>query len=320
MLKALSDRYISHYETTQGRVLLYFDEDVFEFRFAKVPDELVAETPPMSLGGGMGMSAVHSSSSLSSSSSSQSEPSSKSETESSPSSDSEEERAHRLEELQDQTQDQSRASLCCLKLKMNHSIFTAVLLGAVYVLAKVEGHIDIQVIACQTNDTAPEHEDLLDGDEMFYVDFKNKEIILTLPDFADKFNTPGWYEQAQVEHATCLNNLEVAVKSENDPPEAIDPPESTVYAREEVELGKKNILICFVNNFHPAPVKVTWTKNNAEVKDGVTLSRYYPNRDLTFQQFSTLSITPEEGDAYSCTVEHKGLQDPLTKIWGEDPV
>ncbi|XP_061101898.1 H-2 class II histocompatibility antigen, A-U alpha chain-like [Conger conger] len=197
---------------------------------------------------------------------------------------------------------------------MNHSIFTAVLLGAVYVLAKVEAHINIAVRACQTNDTAPEDEVQLDGDEMFYVDFKNKEVILSLPDFADKF-TESWYESAQANHAICLNNLDVSVKSENDPPEAIDPPESTVYAMEELELGKKNILICFVNNFYPAPVKVKWTKNNAEVKDGVTLSRYYPNPDFTFQQFSTLSITPEEGDVYSCTVEHKGLQYPLTKIW-----
>uniref|UniRef100_A0A0E9XZ38 Ig-like domain-containing protein n=1 Tax=Anguilla anguilla TaxID=7936 RepID=A0A0E9XZ38_ANGAN len=84
---------------------------------------------------------------------------------------------------------------------------------------------------------------------------------------------------------------------------------------EEVELGKSNSLICFVTNFYPPLVKVKWTKNNVEVKDGVTLSRYYPNPDLTFQQFSTLSITPQEGDVYSCSVEHKGLAEPLTRIW-----
>ncbi|XP_061102280.1 H-2 class II histocompatibility antigen, A-U alpha chain-like [Conger conger] len=181
---------------------------------------------------------------------------------------------------------------------------------------QIKGHIIIQARVCNTNDTAPEEELELDGDEILYIDFKNKEIILTLPDFADKLgHSEGWYEQAQGAHAICLNNLDVSVKAQKSPPEAIDPPESTVYAREEVELGKKNILICFVNNFYPAPVKMTWTKNNAEVKDGVTLSRYYPNRDFTYQQFSTLSITPEEGDVYSCTVEHKGLEDPLTKIW-----
>ncbi|XP_014032556.2 bromodomain containing 2 isoform X7 [Salmo salar] len=66
-------------------------QDVFEFCFAKMPDEPAA--PPASMGG-------HSSSSSSSSSSSESDPSS--ESDSSPSSDSEEERAHRLAELQEQ--------------------------------------------------------------------------------------------------------------------------------------------------------------------------------------------------------------------------
>ncbi|XP_041759105.1 bromodomain-containing protein 2 isoform X7 [Coregonus clupeaformis] len=68
-------------------------QDVFEFCFAKMPDEPAA--PPASMGG-------HSSSSSSSSSSSESDPSSESESDSSPSSDSEEERAHRLAELQEQ--------------------------------------------------------------------------------------------------------------------------------------------------------------------------------------------------------------------------
>uniref|UniRef100_A0A8C9SAI4 Bromodomain-containing protein 2 n=1 Tax=Scleropages formosus TaxID=113540 RepID=A0A8C9SAI4_SCLFO len=72
-------------------------QDVFEFRFAKMPDEPVEETTT-ALGGGMSLSTGHSSSS----SSSESEPSSDSESESSPSSDSEVERAHRLAELQEQ--------------------------------------------------------------------------------------------------------------------------------------------------------------------------------------------------------------------------
>uniref|UniRef100_A0A8C9S604 Bromodomain-containing protein 2 n=1 Tax=Scleropages formosus TaxID=113540 RepID=A0A8C9S604_SCLFO len=79
-------------------------QDVFEFRFAKMPDEPVEETTT-ALGGGMSLSTGHSSSS----SSSESEPSSDSESESSPSSDSEVERAHRLAELQEQVCTQLRA-------------------------------------------------------------------------------------------------------------------------------------------------------------------------------------------------------------------
>uniref|UniRef100_A0A096M4C5 Bromodomain-containing protein 2 n=1 Tax=Poecilia formosa TaxID=48698 RepID=A0A096M4C5_POEFO len=74
-------------------------QDVFEFRFAKMPDEPPMEHTAMSVIGHP-----------TSSSSSESEPSSDSEeSESSLSSDSEEERAHRLAELQDQVCTQLRA-------------------------------------------------------------------------------------------------------------------------------------------------------------------------------------------------------------------
>eukprot|EP00063_Salmo_salar_P057715 XP_014032550.1 PREDICTED: bromodomain containing 2 isoform X1 [Salmo salar] len=86
-------------------------QDVFEFCFAKMPDEPAA--PPASMGG-------HSSSSSSSSSSSESDPSS--ESDSSPSSDSEEERAHRLAELQEQV---------CTQLKAVHEQLAALSQGPV---------------------------------------------------------------------------------------------------------------------------------------------------------------------------------------------
>uniref|UniRef100_A0A0E9XYE5 Immunoglobulin C1-set domain-containing protein n=1 Tax=Anguilla anguilla TaxID=7936 RepID=A0A0E9XYE5_ANGAN len=57
--------------------------------------------------------------------------------------------------------------------------------------------------------------------------------------------------QVQANHEICINNLNVAVQAEKDPPEEIDPPQSTIYSMEEVELGKSNSLICFVNNFFP---------------------------------------------------------------------
>uniref|UniRef100_A0A3B3T185 Ig-like domain-containing protein n=1 Tax=Paramormyrops kingsleyae TaxID=1676925 RepID=A0A3B3T185_9TELE len=65
----------------------------------------------------------------------------------------------------------------------------------------------------------------------------------------------------------------------------------TVYSRNKVELGKSNILICFVNKFYPPAVKVKWTKNNVEVKEG-------------------------KGDDYSCTVYHQGLTEPEIRFWG----
>lgn len=97
----------------------------------------------------------------------------------------------------------------------------------------------------------------------------------------------------------------------------VDPPESSLYPADEVQPGVENSLTCFVNNFFPPGIKVSWTKNGSPVTEGVSLSRYFPNDDQTFHQFSTLEFTPEEGDVYSCTVEHLALDRPQTKILSE---
>uniref|UniRef100_A0A8P4KDJ9 Ig-like domain-containing protein n=1 Tax=Dicentrarchus labrax TaxID=13489 RepID=A0A8P4KDJ9_DICLA len=96
-----------------------------------------------------------------------------------------------------------------------------------------------------------------------------------------------------------------------------NPPESILYPAEDVQFGVENSLTCFVNHFYPPYIKVSWTKNGRPVSEGVSLSRYYPNNDQTFHQFSTLTFTPMEGDMYSCTVEHSALDSPKTRIWGE---
>ncbi|KAG7491161.1 hypothetical protein MATL_G00000020 [Megalops atlanticus] len=175
-------------------------------------------------------------------------------------------------------------------------------------------HKEIALTGCSH---AGNEEDIieLDGGEIFYVDFIKKQVVSALPKFADPISWPGRYEAVLCFLAVCKNDLDVFTKAEESPTEAQDAPQSTVYPRDDVELGKENTLICFVNNFYPPPVKVKWTKNDREVKEGVTLSRYYPNDDGTFNQFSTLSFTPEEGDIYTCTVEHKALTEPQTKIW-----
>ncbi|KAJ8264766.1 hypothetical protein GJAV_G00154880 [Gymnothorax javanicus] len=202
-----------------------------------------------------------------------------------------------------------------MEFNMNHLVFIAVLLGAVCILGNAEAHVDIHVIACNTNDTDAEDELQLDGEEMFYVDFQKRDLVYTLPEFFIPWTFPGWFPTALVGQQACHQTVTVFAKGDKFPPEKIDPPHSAIYSLEDVEMGKGNSLICFVTGFYPPPVKVKWTKNNVQVKDGVTLSRYYPNTDFTYQQFSTLSIIPEEGDVYSCSVEHKGLQEPDTKFW-----
>ncbi|MCM8651674.1 hypothetical protein MZO44_16465, partial [Lactiplantibacillus sp. E932] len=45
---------------------------------------------------------------------------------------------------------------------------------------------------------------------------------------------------------------------------------------------------------------------------------YRPKDDGTYNIFSSLPFTPEEGDIYSCTVNHVALDQPQTKTWEVD--
>ncbi|XP_050974003.1 H-2 class II histocompatibility antigen, A-Q alpha chain-like [Labeo rohita] len=98
-------------------------------------------------------------------------------------------------------------------------------------------------------------------------------------------------------------------------PEPLEPPLTSLYPRNDVKLNVRNTLICLVSGFYPPPVRVSWTKNNVNVTDESTLSRYHPNKDRTLNVFSRLSFIPDEGDIYSCSVEHKALQQPQTRTW-----
>ncbi len=97
-----------------------------------------------------------------------------------------------------------------------------------------------------------------------------------------------------------------------------DPPETSIYPRNDVQLGVENMLICHVTGFFPPSVNVSWAKNNVIVTEDISLSQYRPRSDGSFHVFSSLKITPEEGDVYSCTVNHQALQgQPQTKIWSK---
>lgn len=96
-----------------------------------------------------------------------------------------------------------------------------------------------------------------------------------------------------------------------------DAPDISIYARYEGEDGVVNTLFCLANHFYPPTINFTWTKNGEEVTEGVLNLRYRHNSDGTFHRISTLSLTPREGELYSCKVEHQALEQPLTRSWGK---
>ncbi|KAM6935531.1 H-2 class II histocompatibility antigen, A-U alpha chain-like [Lycodopsis pacificus] len=183
-------------------------------------------------------------------------------------------------------------------------------------------HEVLYIVGCFDNGTA-EAQFELDAEELLYVDFDREEVVSSIPRFlvddpSKMFENLRVFRNAQKNRNACSTVLAIYKAEEKNPPEEMDPPESILYPSEEVQLGVENILICFVNHFYPPEIKVSWTRNGRLVSEGVSLSRYYPNNDQTFHQFTTLTFTPKEEDIYSCTVEHLALDRPNTKIWEPD--
>lgn len=162
-----------------------------------------------------------------------------------------------------------------------------------------------------------------DAEELFYADFDNESIVFTVPAFfmvdpSQVYDKEHAYINAKKGKRACSALMTYFIVEEQYPEEFKEPPDSILYTFEEVQRGVENRLICFVTHFYPPPIKVSWTRNNQPVTEGVSTSRFYPNKDRIFYYFSTLKFTPSDGDIYSCTVEHVALEMPQTRTWEPD--
>ncbi|KAF5891094.1 MHC class II beta chain, partial [Clarias magur] len=193
-------------------------------------------------------------------------------------------------------------------------VLGVVLSGAGFIYYKKKSsvkHHQTALSAC--SDTDQEYMRGLDEDEVFYSDFTNKRGVVMLPPFSDSTEFPGLYEFSESEMICCKQTLQLWKKEFKDTPVSEDAPQNTIYPRDDIQLGSENTLVCHSTRFFPPPISVRWTKNNVDVTNTSTTSRYYPNRDGTYNQFSHLPFTPQEGDVYTCTVQHKTLETPDTK-------
>ncbi|XP_031426011.1 H-2 class II histocompatibility antigen, A-K alpha chain-like [Clupea harengus] len=174
-------------------------------------------------------------------------------------------------------------------------------------------HVDIGLVGCSDSDG--EYMYGLDGEEVGHADFTKGKFVMTLPEFADQLKyEEGTYEGAVANQQICKQNLQVAIESYKSPAVAEAPPMSSIYPRHEVKVGTGNTLICYITGFYPPRLTVRWTKNNKNVTERVSTSQLRPNLiDGSYDQFSTLKFTPQEGDMYTCTVEHSALEGPMTR-------
>uniref|UniRef100_A0A3B5R363 Mamu class II histocompatibility antigen, DR alpha chain-like n=1 Tax=Xiphophorus maculatus TaxID=8083 RepID=A0A3B5R363_XIPMA len=185
-------------------------------------------------------------------------------------------------------------------------------LNSVSALLSVQ-HDSFRVIGCSDTDGLDMM--TLDGEEVWHADFIHETGVDTLPDFVSHPSFSGLYEQSVGQQQLCKNNLKIIRTGLKDIPDPLDPPTSLLYTANIVELGEKNILVCHVSGFYPAPVNVSWTRNGQKVTEGTSINFPFPNQDNTFTQISRLQFVPQLGDIYSCSVEHLALEEPLTRIW-----
>ncbi|XP_071588887.1 HLA class II histocompatibility antigen, DR alpha chain [Heliangelus exortis] len=152
-----------------------------------------------------------------------------------------------------------------------------------------------------------------DGDEIFHVDLEKQETVWRLPEFGTfaNFEAQGALQNMDV----MKQNLEIMMKRSNGSHGTSVPPVVRVFPKHRVELEEPNVLICFVENFWPPVISISWLRNGEEVREGVFETVFYPREDNTFRKFSYLTFIPTRGDFYDCRVEHEGLPHAETKHW-----
>ncbi|XP_054186554.1 HLA class II histocompatibility antigen, DP beta 1 chain isoform X4 [Homo sapiens] len=80
-------------------------------------------------------------------------------------------------------------------------------------------------------------------------------------------------------------------------------------------LQHHNLLVCHVTDFYPGSIQVRWFLNGQEETAGVVSTNLIRNGDWTFQILVMLEMTPQQGDVYTCQVEHTSLDSPVTVEW-----
>uniref|UniRef100_A0A5F4W0F8 Major histocompatibility complex, class II, DO alpha n=1 Tax=Callithrix jacchus TaxID=9483 RepID=A0A5F4W0F8_CALJA len=170
----------------------------------------------------------------------------------------------------------------------------------------------------QSYDASGQFTHEFDGEQLFSVDLKKSEAVWRLPEFGNfaRFDPQGGLASIAVIKA----HLDVLVERSNRTRAINVPPRVTVLPKSRVELGQPNVLICIVDNIFPPVINITWLRNGQTVTEGVAQTSFYSQPDHSFRKFHYLPFVPLAEDVYDCQVEHWGLDTPLLRHWGMEPL
>uniref|UniRef100_A0A8D0BV98 Ig-like domain-containing protein n=1 Tax=Salvator merianae TaxID=96440 RepID=A0A8D0BV98_SALMN len=178
-------------------------------------------------------------------------------------------------------------------------------------------HIEMQMDFFQESFPSKEESGLFmldfEGEEILEVDWNTKQVAWRLPELKQ---VGGIDVQGVLSNTAIMkHNMEVLMKRSNRTQSQNVAPVAKMYLRTPLEMGDPNVLICFVDRFSPPVLNIKWLMNGQPVSEGVEETIYFPSVDNTFRKFSYLPLVPEDGDIYTCQVEHWGLDRPLENTW-----
>ncbi|KAF7221074.1 H-2 class II histocompatibility antigen, A-Q alpha chain isoform X1 [Nothobranchius furzeri] len=185
------------------------------------------------------------------------------------------------------------------------------LVSGAFCICAEGSHTICGVLGCfDSSDT--QHYMTLD-DEFVYVNLKKDPAV-----WESKITTYFRLEDV-LEHVKTVQQICKIHLSEWKPDTSViktkNPPDIVIFPRNEVVVRKENTLICFINNFFPPKINITWTKNDEIISTEDPFTQTVSNSDGLFHVFSYLNFVPKDGDNYSCTVEHAALEQPKTRFW-----
>ncbi|XP_060706688.1 major histocompatibility complex class I-related gene protein-like [Hemiscyllium ocellatum] len=89
-------------------------------------------------------------------------------------------------------------------------------------------------------------------------------------------------------------------------------PEVFISSRTDGERVLK--LSCLVTGFYPGAIEVTWLRNGVVVLE-VESSDVLPHQDETYRVTKTMEVSRDDGERYSCHIEHVSLMWELDVPW-----